>query len=75
MERFGMGLQNPAWIGSSCVGGERSILAETVALFLQGSSISKDSEFIWKTRAQRGNSASISSSKTPDSSTFPTKTR
>lgn len=48
---------------------------ELSAVSLQESNTSKDSEFIWRTRTQRGNSVNTSSSKTLDSSTSPTGTR
>lgn len=49
--------------------------AELVVVSLQGSNTLKASEFIWRTRIQKGNSVNISSSKTLDSSTTPTGTR
>lgn len=49
--------------------------AELVVVSLQGSNTLKASEFIWRTRIQKGNSVNISSSKTLDSSTSPTGTR
>lgn len=50
-------------------------VGECVVVPLQGLNTLKASEFIWRTRIQKGNSANISSWKTLDSSTFLIRTR
>lgn len=68
-KRKGKETRREAWMW--IIGGE----AEVFAVSLQELNTLKASEFIWRTRTQKGNSVNISYSKNLDSSTSPTKAR